>query len=593
MTTFTKIFSASVCCLFLLSWASCQPCDEVSVHDDNLYLTCSKSGWTSYTRLTTDKEGNGAFSEGDRIELQQATGQTASTSEMEYNCGQWTPSLKRNGNTDPLTLSAIFPVLPPANGKEAIRSLSLPPDQSLPASYAAADVLFGSTTVNATDASAVLTFRHALHRLQINLKGNIPADLLIEIRSYTEGDISLTDGSVTLKAPQAPSWIIPQKEDASTYTAIILPQEASPYHNGEGLLRLTSGGKTVTYPLNTDIKDFAPGMQTTLNLTLKQAGGNGVADLDFSNQTFWVYGITSPPFPGQENIKTYSTSTWVTNFKEGEWLRYAYEEIDLPNEEHYLTWKEGCGWFDCNKSFEYKGDRNMCWAATASNLIHWWLENNRAYVNAYEAKYGGDPCPTGYRKMTEKDQQHSEVFNFFKECYPDMGSWDTGGVNWFVNGDKRNLIYSSNEDFTGFFHQVFTKDTPVATETRNTSKKNFNQWIKDAFRKHNAIGFSANGFVGPNASRHSMTIWGAEFDEEGNVAFLYFCDNNYGEIEPNHGSLRRFKVVYSESTSQGTYLTPLDYRDGTQPKSKALICSITLVDLRRDIWKAAFPEINN
>lgn len=46
-------------------------------------------------------------------------------------------------------------------------------------------------------------------------------------------------------------------------------------------------------------------------------------------------------------------------------------------EEEYLTWKEGSGWFDCNKTFNYYGDGNMCWAAAASNLIHWWLAQNQ------------------------------------------------------------------------------------------------------------------------------------------------------------------------------------------------------------------------
>ena len=55
--------------------------------------------------------------------------------------------------------------------------------------------------------------------------------------------------------------------------------------------------------------------------------------------------------------------------------------------------------------------------------------------------------------------------------------------------------------------------------------------------------------------------------------------------------MRRFKVKYKENTTQGTYLTPLDYNDGTQPKAQAVIGSLTLVDLRLDIWKAAFPDV--
>lgn len=591
-TTITIFFSS----LFFLN--SCNQTEDVLISQDNCFsLSCFQTGWTEdssreQTRVVTDSEGKGSFVENDCIEIQIKSEAKTTTTQLTYVGGQWTPNLQRSDyGKGELHLTGIFPILSQYEGDVSARKISLPVQQHDKQNYAAADILFGSTTVDASSTSAVMQFRHALHRIFINLKGSVPDDLKIEIRSRTEGKISIASGNVTLTEEAEPTytWITPQQETSNIYTAIILPQEAEAYRNGDGLIRLTSEGKSVTYPLNSDIESFSPGMQTTFNLTLKSDETGGSADMDFCNQTYWVYGITSPDFPGKENIQSYTVD--VSSFPEGEWMRYAYEKLGLPNEENYLTWKEGCGWYDCNKTFQYIGDRNMCWAATASNLIHWWLEHNRKYIEAYEAKYGGDPCPMGYRKMTEKDQNHSEVFNFFKASFPNQGSWDTGGVNWFINGNKQNLTYCYNENFEGFFSKVFSKSDAVATETRNLSKENFNLWMKNAFRTNKAIGFSANGFVGPNGSRHSMTIWGAEFDAEGNVAFLYFCDNNYGEEEPNHASMRRFKVKYKENTTQGTYLTPLDYNDGTQPKAQAVIGSLTLVDLRLDIWKAAFPDV--
>lgn len=41
----------------------------------------------------------------------------------------------------------------------------------------------------------------------------------------------------------------------------------------------------------------------------------------------------------------------------------------------------------------------------------------------------------------------------------------------------------------------------------------------------------------------------------------------------------------------GAYITPLDYNDGTLPKTQSLITVLTLVDLRQDIWKKAFPDV--
>lgn len=586
-----KVFLVAFVCGMLFLMSCTRTDDDLILSDSNRFtLGCVKSGWTSDSRSVINEDGNGTFSENDRIELCLMSGEAASYTQLQYTSGQWTPSLYRSDYAQgPLTFSALFPVLPQVRGA-SFRILNLPLDQSSAASSAEADVLFAKTTVGVTDASATLSFKHALHRINIQLKGNVPNDLKIEVRSRTSGEISLADGTVSVSENDF-SWITPLQKDKSTYSAIILPQSAKAYQSGEGLIRLTSGGKSIAYLLNTNVQSFMSGMQTTLNLTLKEAEVSEV-DTEFANQTRWVYGITSPVFPGKDKVQTLSINTWITNFPEGEWFRYDYENIGLLNDENYLTWKEGCGWYDCNKTFEYKGgDKNMCWAATASNLLHWWLAHNYKYVAAYEKKYPERICPKGYRKMTEADQQHSEIFNFFKSMYPNKGSWETGGVNWFINGDKKNLNACADENFPGFFGEIFSKQDAVATETYNMSKVNFNNWMKDAFKNRKAIGFSVYGFSNVNEGLHAMTIWGAEFDAEGNVSYLYFCDNNSSEDEPNHASLRRFKVVYSGSGTRETYISPLDNVDGTPVKRTAMISTLTLVDLCQDIWQKAFPGI--
>lgn len=93
-----------------------------------------------------------------------------------------------------------------------------------------------------------------------------------------------------------------------------------------------------------------------------------------------------------------------------------------------------------------------------------------------------------------------------------------------------------------------------------------------------------------------MVIWGAEFDAEGNVAYVYICDNNRAEDEPNHASLQRYKVVYEKSNvpemkGDYAYLTPLDNIDGTPSKARFRFTSLTLVDLRLDLWQKAFPNV--
>lgn len=117
------------------------------------------------------------------------------------------------------------------------------------------------------------------------------------------------------------------------------------------------------------------------------------------------------------------------------------------------------------------------------------------YIDAYDEKYGseyeGVLRPEKYSKMTKENQGHSDVFNFFKFCFDDLGSWDTGGINWFINGDRQHLISCSWQEFHGFFSKVFSKDDVIAKETRDTSKETFNLWFKNAFRYNQAIGFAA------------------------------------------------------------------------------------------------------
>lgn len=581
--------------LFLMS---CDRTEDISISKkEDFTLECAKSAWSQDSRAVVDDEGIGCFEEGDRIDVWTKVGEGTSNVWLQYEGGRWTPSLKRvNNGQGTWTLSALFPVLSQPVGDATRRILNLPLNQSIAVNKQEADILFAQTTVGSEESSAKLLFKHALHQINIHLKGTVPENLELKIRSCTNGEISLVDGSVNLSSKKSYYWITPLKTAEHTYSAIILPQDASDYQKGDGLLRLTYGEKGISYSLDSEVQSFKPGMQTTLNLTLK-SGDTGVddevVDTEFANQTRWVYGINSPACPGIDELQTYPD--WMSSFPDGVWFRYEYN--GLPDNVTYLTWKENCGWYDCNKTIDYKGgDNNMCWAATASNLLHWWLEHNSKYVEAYEAVHPESSCPKEYRRMTENDQNHSDIFAFFKNSFPNLGSWETGGVNWFINGDGQKLNANYNTDFKGFFSEVFSKDNVVATDTYNMSKKNFNNWMKDAFRNHKAIGFSVYGFANANEGLHAMTIWGAEFDAEGNVAYLYFCDNNSADQDPNYGAVKRFKVVYQLAGASGdktreTFLAPLDKLDGTPTKRTSTICSLTLVDLRQDIWRKAFPGV--
>ena len=49
-------------------------------------------------------------------------------------------------------------------------------------------------------------------------------------------------------------------------------------------------------------------------------------------------------------------------------------------------YKSNKGWYDTNKSESGHNDRVLCSGAVASNMLHWWLEQNKTYIDRYLSK---------------------------------------------------------------------------------------------------------------------------------------------------------------------------------------------------------------
>ena len=62
----------------------------------------------------------------------------------------------------------------------------------------------------------------------------------------------------------------------------------------------------------------------------------------------------------------------------------------------------------------------------------------------------------------------------------------------------------------------------LGTNVGGLGKERFNEVIKDALSTKKAIGLS----VGLITEGHVITMWGAEFDENGDVSHIYVADNN-------------------------------------------------------------------
>ncbi len=552
------------------------------------------------TRADIGEDGSGTFEDGDRIGLY-VYGSPSRHFILTRQNGSWTPRFKKSDlGSGLVTLSAYYPAREDVQPETEKHFHTVSADQS-GEGFDKSDLLWAHRVINMDNlaGNAIdLPFSHGMHRLQIQLTvadGEFPSDLSVEVRNRNEGSFSLFLGKPQLENSNE-VWITPRPgARQGEFTALLFPQELGPYTTGAGLVRIKTGGKTVTYKAPDKVGEsgaLESGKTTKLNLRLTE---NGIEpdpeepDVEFANKTCWIYGVKNPDYPRDDEASVPTVSPLVETFPAGTWFYTA--------DRAFFNWQENCGWYDCDKDNPAVDDArpggysdwNMCWAASASNLLTWWMYHNREYIKLYDQKYGTDPWPQYPRPSAAfPGDQTSEIFDFFRETCRNIGSSSHFGVNWFITGAIRGIPAQSEHvynNFGGYFSELFPSDISLATNTTALYKEDFNRIIKDAFRNNRALGFDV-GYVYGGA--HAMVIWGAEFDETGTVSAIYYVDNNdrYNfetigvELPPTvqRHRLIRYPVTYRET---GVYM-------GT---TSTVINALNEVDLGRDIWEREFGKL--
>ena len=271
--------------------------------------------------------------------------------------------------------------------------------------------------------------------------------------------------------------------------------------------------------------------------------------MSFKNVTHWVKGV---------NVPTPDKQHWG--------IAYAptiTDGVQMSSERIGLEWVAGQGWYDCTKLFPEGGqennpenkDSNLCWAATASNMIHWWLDQNKDNIARYYIQNNIEDsakCPSKYT-----DALHSDVWDYFKKCFTNSGLSAQAGLKWFF---FNQFIYTSpgaNTTIEGKKHKGFFKDVVDTENFQSTDLittlygDNFNEDLKEAFRKGMAIGLSIATFGGKGG--HAITIWGAHFNENEIVDKLYICENNDRFIYDGENSLRPSPMEPGKLCRAGIY----------------------------------------
>lgn len=127
------------------------------------------------------------------------------------------------------------------------------------------------------------------------------------------------------------------------------------------------------------------------------------------------------------------------------------KEVTQGGFDTYVIYKapfsSGNGWYDVNKTRSGGNidiDKNLCFAATASNMLHWWFDQNSENVDNYIAK-NGDIIRANRRlselKNSFESQEESKIFELYKVLYGynERGFYTDLLMDLFINGYRPSV----------------------------------------------------------------------------------------------------------------------------------------------------------
>lgn len=215
-------------------------------------------------------------------------------------------------------------------------------------------------------------------------------------------------------------------------------------------------------------------------------------------------------------------------------------------EDHgYIDYKapfeEGQGYFDVNKApfgTNKEIDRNLCFAAAASNTLHWYLKENKKEIQDY-IKDNGDVIRTvgantySLREMLDQnvEQQGSLIYQYFKEMYGnnETGYYTVPLMDLFLNGytpkeDRKTNIEDKNlqpDARGGFLYGIIGTKPQTGMQSVN-SLSDLGNSLQHYLSNNFVVCLSYTTF----SYNHVITLWGAEYDESGLLRAVYVTDSD-------------------------------------------------------------------
>ncbi len=331
----------------------------------------------------------------------------------------------------------------------------------------------------------------------------------------------------------------------------------------------------------------APATSSSTTSSLKdELSKNGNVVTEYINEEdhlpktiLWTQGITPPQMGGPNN-----------EFKK----QLVYDANgEVAYIDYIAPYKAGNGWYDVNKSEHFvQNDENLCFAASASNSLHWWLTRNAKNIDRYLEQNPEDPQiqRLNYLRNSFENQQHSGIYDIFLRQFANKqdGYWPDILQDQFLNGyylkpnggtndapaDRDKLQEKGPDRNGGFFFKAFGPERLTQRRYYQNGYEPINRELRYLLMEGNIVLLSFR--AGPRS--HVVTLWGAEFDQNGNICAVYYTDS---DDEISQGMLR-FRLVNVDGKAAITTRA-----DG---KSTNFVEALQVLSPGTELWQRYFQD---
>ena len=244
--------------------------------------------------------------------------------------------------------------------------------------------------------------------------------------------------------------------------------------------------------------------------------------------------------------------------------------------ERVIVFAEGVtltsGWYDVNKFKEgNNGDIQMCWAASASNIIQWWQDRYVAHGGTLPSTAINGPSTKTYStgckyQLAVMDMFHSEWDNSLGGYVYHAVPWYFEGVNHGANasycakpltsGGYFSSAWNSYAVYNEYTDYGYTSDCGVyynwgnGTNLTGTERlKKFSDFVVE-FIDRGMVSLTVAESATLASNHHAVTLWGYEIDKaSGLLTRVWLTDSDDMTTEPKTEILHEYSVSIADGMS--------------------------------------------